>query len=323
MGAADGIGEVDVGRDALMQQQRVDGKPRLAVAEDAIGHLLDAIAASGRQRHHAAHHLHAALHLAQQAEALGGIGREEEARQMRQRRGPVARGRRIEQRRDLGAGAQILRGDQPEQRSRAGQHDLALGRQARGLQQDLRRAAGHDAGQGPARDREGTLQRAGGEDDVARLDQARGARHGDPDLALPREAPDRGARHVLRAALPERLDELGAVPVVLAENRAVADRRLGDGAIDLSAGRRLLVEKHGIEPEARRRCRRRQPRWSGADDSEVVMVLDRAGGRHRPASRLPCWVSIRMPSRTRMRQAWRLPTPSTVTRQSKQTPIMQ
>jgi glutamine synthetase len=48
-----------------------------------------------------------------------------------------------------------------------------------------------------------------------------------------------------------------------------------------------------------------------------------AGPGHRPATRLPRCVSTCMPSRTRTRQPWRLPTPSIVTRQSKHTPIRQ
>ncbi len=242
---------------------------------------------------------------------------------MGQRRAPVLGRRRIEHGRDPGPGTAILRGEQPEERAGPGKHDRALGDEARGFEQDLRGPRRHHAGQRPAGNGKGPLESARRQDHPPGADQPRRTGDRDADLALTRDAPHRGSRDVVGTAGAERRHEIGAVPVIGAEHRALAQRRLGDAAIDLAAGGRLLVEEHRSDAEARRARCRREAGGTGTDDREIIALAKLARGAHRPASRLPCWVSTRMPSRTRTRQAWRLPTPSMVTRQSKQTPIMQ
>ena len=68
---------------------------------------------------------------------------------------------------DLRAGLRILIGDQVQQRAGAGEHDPLADRAALVLQRDLRRAQRVDAGQGPARERQYAVGRAGGDDQLA------------------------------------------------------------------------------------------------------------------------------------------------------------
>ena len=66
------------------------------------------------------------------------------------------------------AGTGELQRNEVKQRPLAGEHRPALRHQIGGLQQDLRRARGHHPGQGPARDRDRPLDRAGRQQDAAR-----------------------------------------------------------------------------------------------------------------------------------------------------------
>ena len=128
----------------------------------------------------------------------------------------------------------------------------------------------------------------------------------------------------MRAGRERRAHERAAAPVVVAQHAAGRQRRRGDGALDLSAGMGLLVEQDGVEPGACAQVARRlKPRRSRADHGDVIAIaqVGRAIMRRSPAFALP--LSTRMPSRTRIMHACRLPTPSIVTRHSKHTPIMQ
>jgi len=260
--------------------------------------------------------------LGDQIQALPEIAGAQEARQQPQRRGEIAPRRRLENGGEGAARAEILRRQQPEERPGAGQHDTAGSHHPSRFQQDLCRARGHHARERPALDRKRPLEGAGGQDHALRPQHADGAADGDADLALPRELPDRRLRHIACGAGMERLHQRSAAPVCLAEDRRIAQRRFADRAIDLSAGRRLLVENYGVEAELGRRDRRRHPRRARADHRELVTLLDERLA-HGPTARRPRCVSMRMPSRTGTRQACRLPMPSIATRQSKQTPIMQ
>ena len=124
------------------------------------------------------------------------------------------------------------------------------------------------------------------------------------------------------AAVAQRAQQLRPMPIVRSQNLAVADRRLGDGAVDLASGFRLFVQQHHRRAPGRRQRRRGQTGRAGADHGDVE-VEPFALGAHRSTSRLPFWVSTAMPGDTRTWQPWRLPVPSMVTRQSKHTPIMQ
>src|SRR6185437_9426415 len=94
-------------------------------------------------------------------------------------------------------------------------------------------------------------------------------------------------------------------------------------AVDLAAGLLLIVQQNAAQARLRAYHRGRKSRRAGADHRNVVTFVERAGGHHVPYSRLPRCVSTRMPSRTGVRQACRLATPSIMTRQSKHTPIWQ
>ena len=96
--------------------------------------------------------------------------------------------------------------------------------------------------------------------------------------------------------------QLGADPIVLAQDRAVLDGAERDGAIDLAADAGILVEQHGRQAGARRQRRRGKACRAAADHDEVVGRSEVGSLRHRPASRLPICVSTAMPSRTGTRQ---------------------
>ena len=67
---ADGHREIDVGHDALVQEQIVDGQPLLGTAHGAIGDGFDAVAALGAQLGDV-HHQAAELRRIEGANALG------------------------------------------------------------------------------------------------------------------------------------------------------------------------------------------------------------------------------------------------------------
>ena len=96
-----------------------------------------------------------------------------------------------------------------------------------------------------------------------------------------------------------------------AEDVASPERRFRDPAIDLSAGRRLLVDEH--DREAVLRAGRRGGKSGGprADHDDVVMRVMSSRVADPP-----------MPSATRTRHACTLRSPSIVTTQSKHAPIM-
>ncbi len=93
--------------------------------------------------------------------------------------------------------------------------------------------------------------------------------------------------------------------------------------MDLAAGAGVFVEQKGRQAAAGGDRGGGEAGRAGADDGDVVVIVDSGIRPHLPASRRDFCVSMRMPSATSIRQPWRLPTPSMVTRHSKHTPIMQ
>src|SRR5207245_11374537 len=140
-------------------------------------------------------------------------------------------------------------------------------------------------------------ERAGRGEEATRGRELRRLAGRDADLAPARDAEDGGVGDVCGAARAKVLDQLAAGPVVVAENFSWRQRRVADRPIDLAAGRGLLVDEDRDETRARRNRCGREPRRPGADDGDVVVLAQHGG--HRRISRLPCWVSIAMPSATR------------------------
>ena len=300
-----------------MQQQRIGREPRFRSASDAIGNRLDTIAAFGPEFGHAGHVTYALSHRAQELQPFPEIGRCQERGSMAQRARPVRARCRVENGIDRGAGIQILPSNEPEQRPATRENDTSLRDEAGGFKQDLRGAGRHHAGQGPTRDRKRPLERACGENDPFRAYKTRRAADRNAQFALTRQTPHHRPRDIGRAACLEFVDERGAAPIIVAENRVAFGRRVGNRAVNLAARRGLLVEQHATQARAGANGCRGETGGTGADDDDVILIVERAHGAGF------AWVSIRMPSRTRTRQPCRLGLPSIVTRHSKQTPIMQ
>src|SRR5207302_7260748 len=90
----------------------------------------------------------------------------------------------------------------------------------------------------------------------------------------------------------------------------------------------ILIQHQDAEAEPRGSCGGCESRRAGADDRQIDIRRERFdvadhGCASSAMARAPLCVSTRMPARTGIRQAWRLPMPSILTRHSKHTPIMQ
>ena len=72
----------------------------------------------------------------------------------------------------------------------------------------------------------------------------------------------------------ERLHQLGAAPIAFAQNRGIPQGRLADRAVDLTAGRRLLVEDYGVDTELGGGDRRGHSGGAGADHRELVALFE-------------------------------------------------
>ena len=145
-------------------------------------------------------------------------------------------------------------------------------------------------------------------------------RQGNHEIGI--DAPYDGAKQELGSARLRLVDKAPALPKVFTEYRLLRQRRRADRAVDLAACGRVLVGQERLQSclgAVRGGC---ESCGSPAYDHDVPLDLKRFR-LHRPMLRLPRPVTTSMPSRTGTRQACRLATPSTVTRQSKQTPIMQ
>ena len=275
--------QIDVGHDPLVQEQIVDRQP-LGGARGAIADRFDALAAFGSQLHDARDDAHPSPYFEHQPQAFQKIARGGERRRVAPR-GRAVGASGLEDRVDARAGVEILPRDQPQQRPAAGDHSGAVGHKPRGFEQNLPGAGGHHARQGPAGNGKRPLQCAGREDHALRFDDVRGAGDRDTELALAREVPHRGARHILRAAREEFLHQFRAGPVVRAQHGILFDRRCGDGAIDLPARRGLFVEQYGCKPGARTDGRGGEPGRPGADHRNVVIVAQLAHSYLVPRAR--------------------------------------
>src|SRR4029079_12414615 len=141
---------------------------------------------------------------------------------------------------------------------------------------------------------------------------------------------------VLSSRVKECLGNLPPLPVVLSQTLTICRLRKENGPVYLAAGRLVLINEKRPRSKGRyRRCRGKSGR-PGPNDDDVISigeVLDRVscfaphGGCHCAGSAdkkcEPFWVSTVIPSCTGTRHPCRLPTPSILTRHSKQTPIMQ
>ena len=211
-----------------------------------------------------------------------------------------------------------------EQRPAPRDEDAAARQHAVPLHQVLGAARGHDAGQRPARERHRPVVRPRREDQRLGRDALGLILSGQRDDALIEDAPDDGAERHLHPERPHLVDEPPALGGLLAERGAAARRAVerakpgGHLAIVLPAELRILVDEEDADPVAGRRPGRRQPGRAAPDHH----ALDRSHCA-APQSPSPRCISTRSPSRTGVMQARTLGRPSTVSRQSWQTPMPQ
>ncbi|MNI48067.1 hypothetical protein D3C73_1026120 [compost metagenome] len=301
-------------------QHQLFGGQSLGDAARRVTHAFQLAVAQRFQGRDTARDRHRRLDGAQQLQALAQVRRSQEPPHLGQRLAHASGRRGFQQRVDLHAGIQVLPGHQVQQRTAARQHRAISRHHARRLQQNLRRARGDNARQRPARNREGPLLCTRGQQQSARVHDARFTRHRirhlEPFLGLRRGAfghrPDGCARHVARARLLERSHQRRAMPIVFTEDAPVSDGSGGDGAVDLAARRRLFIQQHGVHAQRGRQRRRRQARRTRAHHQQIALrCFD-----HACTLRAPNWRSIFMPSRTAVMQPCWFAWPSMVTRQS-------
>ena len=188
-----------------------------------------------------------------------------------------------------------------------------------GLHEVLRAARREHAGQRPAREGQGPVIRSRGQDDGVGGDP-RGlllCRHG--HCALIEDAPGHRARHDLHAERAHLVHEPAPLGLLLDGMRSgPSGEGRGQLAVVLPAELRVLVHQDHADAVPRGRPCRGQPGGAAAHHH--------ARGRSHdctPHSPSPRWISTRKPSFTGVMQARTLGRPSTVTRQSWQTPMPQ
>ena len=215
---------------------------------------------------------------------------------------------------------QILRREQPQQRAAAREHGAALRRRARRFEQDLRGAGRHHARQGPARNRERPLQRAGREMTWRAWSSRARRSRGDADLQLGRDVPDAGAGRVL--ARRWRGTHRRASRRASSRRRGLPrPRRRLSRCRDRSARRARAARRGG---RYRCRLRRGRRRASPAGPAPTMASIAFAHPLIGPASRLPRW---RLDAHALAHRASGSPggcrRRRSSTRHSKHTPIMQ
>src|SRR5690606_27094050 len=185
---------------------------------------------------------------------------------------------------------------------------------------DLRRADGHHARQGPTGKRVRALLGTGRQQDGPTVDAARSPVLRKEDTKARLDLPDLRAKEQLSAALAQGLGGGRALEVIWPHCPADGGAGIAlDPAPDLAAEDLLFVDDADAQTL---HCRHRRAGHTGrasANDDQVVV----AGGLQAHGWSL--WVrrSIRIPSSTGIRQDCTAADPSTRTRHSKQTPIMQ
>jgi hypothetical protein len=241
----------------------------------------------------------------------------ESAGQMRQRRPQPAARRGVEKAGDLAAGRQELGHVEQRQWTAAGDPDRLVGNLVGGLEQDLRGANGQHARQRPARKGHGPFLRAGRQDHGLGRDGAGLALSCEKSAEAGFDLPELAGWLIGRAAGAEGRGLLGSGEIGRAQAAAARGRgnRL-DGAPDLSARRRLVVDDEDVQPVAAGGDGGGHAGRPCADDEEIDRV-------HALSALRPCWRVMRIPAFTGVRQVWVEATPSTSARHSKHTPIMQ
>ena len=197
----------------------------------------------------------------------------------------LRKGRGVENGRDLGAQAPVLQGGQIEQRRTAAKDHAAAQQTALVLEQDLRRAQGHDSRQSPARDGKDAIDGAGRQDQ--RIEGMGLGASAVERMHLPIEdAPDQGVGSIVEVG-PDgreaRMDAavFGGFP---AEKRVEGKPGvLGGLAIGLAAGQSSLVEEKranamGGQDGSRRNARRPRP----DDDRACHCPATMTGGPRPP-----------------------------------------
>ena len=296
--AAAGAQQLEGGLKAVAKAQRVDGD-RLLGARDrppgpvdgGVGDRLDAAVALGahddpavaqpdpgaQQREavvqRVAQQLGVAGRGAQQSGDVGGAGR--------------AAG--VDHERDMGAVAGQLGGEGDRERAGSGEQDPLPREHALGLDQRLGAAGGQHAGKGPAREGDGTVVGAGGQQPPARRQLAGGPAVGGDDHALALDRQHAGREQDLGAAALRGVDQGLAADVVGAHRGRVADGEARPHPlVDLAAQGDALVDERGTQTGGGRLRGRRQPGGSSACDQQVVVggrrhfnLLRGAGGHRR------------------------------------------
>ena len=201
----------------------------------------------------------------------------------------------------------------------AGDEDAAARQDGRPLHQVLGATRGHDPGQGPPGERHGPIVGARRQHQGLGTDLLGAIVRGDGDRALVEDPPGGRAQPQLDAERLHLGDERAARFGLAGEHRAGgrAEPR-GHLAIVLATERGIVVDQRHADAVACRRARGGEAGRAPADDQ----AGDVAHGLTRQ-SPSPRWLSTRMPSRAGVTHARTLGSPSTVTRQSWQTPIPQ
>jgi hypothetical protein len=176
------------------------------------------------------------------------------------------------------SGTDHLRRDQIQQRAGADQNGIPC-HHARLLEKDLPRPRGHDAGQGPARQRHGPFQRTGCDKDAGRPDLCATPvpAVGDPESIL--DGPDNRTGNVIdrRVAQPGR--QRCAVGIVLAQNIPAHGGGPVHIPVDLPAGAGLFVQNGDAQAQPGRLGRSRHPGRACADHDKITP------GHHPPPCR--------------------------------------
>ena len=192
-------------RDHAFVQKQVVGGDLAAVPDDP----LDLFSADGAQTANTAPHRNACpAQRKQPAQPFRkGMAARPDAAEVAERGMVVFVRCRLEERRRRRAGACQLQRSEIKEGALAREHDAPVRHEVGSLQQDLRRAHRHDAGQYPARDRHRPLDRAGREQDAPGIDRVACAIACQGQHAVRVDMPDRRRRAVAGAARPQRRDE--------------------------------------------------------------------------------------------------------------------
>jgi hypothetical protein len=276
--AAGEIGQLRLGAQAERRTDRIAVDAVLVPGSVAPAQRFDPPVAFDADRADAVAHVEPAQAIAGRVpEALRErAGRRQQSRRLREL---AAERRHIERGDDADAGLRVLVRDERQQGPGTDQRDAPADRHALRLQRDLRAAEREDAGQGPAREGQHAVHRAGRQDQV--IERLLAVAVGGQQIELgPEHVPDQRVRAVVdpvgviaeHAVDRRRLLRVEAVDV--GRHATACARRL---AVDLAARPCRLVEDDGSQAGMGQRLGGAHARRPGADDDD-----DRLSQRRHP-----------------------------------------